>query len=727
MKSLYKVSVLQFLAASLMILSVLSCSKDDSDAPKLNSNAVLKGSVSATPPATKTQHEYSDKTLKVRWNNGDEIAVSDGTELYKFTQAGSISDDGHTALFSIDSTVSFAEGEIIAVYPYVSDLSYNLTSQEGNINNLFQTDLLLAKAKVTGTKIEDLVFKPVCTVLRLPKDMIITDEDYSGEIRLTISGNNVGGRIIISKTGGIEVIPEKISFRVGLIHGKLSNDAYITFLPIDQESSDIYFFDSERGDHFEVLAEKIATSNMYTVKNQIRGFVDFKDENFKTYCVRYFDLNQDGEISFAEAKMIKKIIVYTEATYGLRPSFDIKSLGGIEYFENLTYLKCSGTSASSSQYEPSSGGSGKLIELDVSKNLLLDTLICSANQLTQLDISCNKKLSYLDCGHNMISQLDVSNNMELTNLGCESNLLANLIITNNPTIRIINCTYNKLLTQLDVSNNKSLKQIYSSYSAIDYLDVSGDISLEILNCSYGSINQLLMKQCAKLTDLDCSVNELEELRLEDCHVLAILKCSGNNLTELCLNSSSLITYLDCGSNYYLSSLDVSNQPSLEYLNCSGNVTFTALDLSNNLKLKYLYCSSDQVLTSLDLSNNTELKELECGHCYQLSSLKVSNNPKLTIIDCRMCFPLTLLDVSSCTSLEHLCTRESSISSLDVSNNSLLKTINAWWGGASTCHLKTLTIKKGNNIKFYDSSSPYYYRGTDYCNPTRYGTTIVEVD
>ncbi len=727
MKTIYKTSALQYLSATLIILFVCSCSKEDSNTPELNSNVILKGTVSATIPATKTQHEYSDKTLKVCWKNGDEIAVSDGKELFKFTQKGELSDDGHTALFASDDNITFEDEEIIAVYPYIDNLAYDITSQEGTIEKLFQTDLLLARAQITSSEVEDLAFKPLCAVFRLPKDMLITDEDYTGEIKLAINGNNVGGRINISKTGGIEVIPERIFFKVGLIHGKISNDTYISFIPIDQESSNIYFFDSERGDHFEVLADKIATSNMYTVKNQIRGFVDFKDEGFKRYCVQNFDLNQDGEISYAEAKMVKRIFVYTEAKSGYRPSFDIESLGGIEYFENLTYLRCSGTSASSSQYQPSSGGSGKLKELDVSKNLLLDTLICWANQLTQLDVCYNKKLSYLDCGHNKISQLDLSNNEELTNLGCESNLLTSLVVINNPNICIINCDYNKLLTHLDGSNNKSLKYLFCNYSKIDYLDVSGDVSLEILNCSQGSINQLLLRQCENLTELDCSDNEIGELRLDDCNMLVKLECSGNNLSELDIRKNKLITYLGCGSNYYLAALDVSNQSSLEYLNCGGNVAFTSLDLSHNLRLKYLYCSSDQVLTSLDLSNNTELEEVECGHCYQLSSLKVSNNPKLTIIDCRMCFPLTSLDVSSCTSLVHLCTRQSSISSLDVSNNSLLKTINAWWGGSSTCHLKTLTIKKGSNIKYYDSSSGYYYRGTDYCNPTRYGTTIVEVD
>ena len=113
------------LTIGLLILTVLlfSCSKEDSSVPKMFKVSCLKGNVDGTTPATKTIHEFSGNTLKVKWNKGDEIAVSNGTNLYRFIQTGELSNDGHSALFKTVSSVSFVQGEMIAVYPYTTNLT----------------------------------------------------------------------------------------------------------------------------------------------------------------------------------------------------------------------------------------------------------------------------------------------------------------------------------------------------------------------------------------------------------------------------------------------------------------------------------------------------------------------------------------------------------------------------------------------------------------------------
>ena len=103
------------------------------------------------------------------------------------------------------------------------------------------------------------------------------------------------------------------------------------------------------------------------------GNVSFEDENFKSSCLVWNDLNDDGEISFAEALLVTAI--------GCDGS-SIHSLSGIAAFTNLKSLSCS---------------SNLLISIDISNNPSLQDLLCSNNQLISLDVSKNLLLERLDC------------------------------------------------------------------------------------------------------------------------------------------------------------------------------------------------------------------------------------------------------------------------------------------------------------------------------------------
>ncbi|MCK9310123.1 MAG: leucine-rich repeat domain-containing protein, partial [Candidatus Cloacimonetes bacterium] len=75
--------------------------------------------------------------------------------------------------------------------------------------------------------------------------------------------------------------------------------------------------------------------------------IHIPDPNFKRYCIKNFDVNNDGEISIEEALKIRHI-----DCCGL----NIKSLEGIGNFHNLKKLHCD---------------ENKLTSLDLSNNLLL--------------------------------------------------------------------------------------------------------------------------------------------------------------------------------------------------------------------------------------------------------------------------------------------------------------------------------------------------------------------
>lgn len=94
-----------------------------------------------------------------------------------------------------------------------------------------------------------------------------------------------------------------------------------------------------------------------------------EDSKFKSFCLSYFDSNNDGKISSEEAVSVKKMDCENKG---------ITSLKGIEYFTSLTYLNCR---------------NNKLTSLDVSKNTKLVEFWCDYNNLTSLDVSKNTQLT----------------------------------------------------------------------------------------------------------------------------------------------------------------------------------------------------------------------------------------------------------------------------------------------------------------------------------------------
>ena len=327
---------------------------------------------------------------------------------------------------------------------------------------------------------------------------------------------------------------------------------------------------------------------------------NFPDDNFRNYVLNGgFDTENNGYFSASEIESVKEIRCENS---------NIVSLQGIEFFNNLTVLKCY---------------SNQIVTVDVSKNAALTELWCSNNQLTTLDVSKNIELTTLWCGYNQLTSLDVSNNAVLDTLGCDNNQLTTLDVSNNAALTTLACKFNQLTT-LDVSNNAALTTLSCISNQLTSLDVSND---------------------AELTTLVCYSNQLTSLDVSNNTALTTLDCGGNQLTSLDVSNNTALTKLSCGSNQ-LTSLDVSNNAALTTLDC-GYSQLTSLDVSNNAALRSLSCGGNQ-LTTLDVSNNAALSSLSCGG-NQLTSLDVSNNDKLGWLDCRK-NKITMLDISKNTKL-----------------------------------------------------------------------------
>lgn len=222
---------------------------------------------------------------------------------------------------------------------------------------------------------------------------------------------------------------------------------------------------------------------------------NFPDENFREYLK---DIDEDGDGYFKRNEMDNVTSIDVS-------SKNIKNLDGINYFTNLTSLKC----ANNQLTELKISGFSKLQILDVSGNRNLQELICSNNQLTTLDLGGNLNLRTLWCNLNQLTSIDVSQNPELVQLLCGNNQLKELDINNNKKLNILECKENKL-TSLDLTNN---------------------LDLLLVDCSNNQLSNLETKN-PKMNHLWCINNHLSSLDVSKNIELVSLRCYKNHLVNL---------------------------------------------------------------------------------------------------------------------------------------------------------------------------------------------------
>ena len=218
---------------------------------------------------------------------------------------------------------------------------------------------------------------------------------------------------------------------------------------------------------------------------------NFPDLFFQTYIKEKYDKDGDGKLSKKERKRVLSISVGEYSDYQLEYEYPpVESLQGIEFFPELKYINCSGSSLDS---------------LDVTKNTKLRTLICNSNELKRLDVSSNKNLEMLNCSENKIAKLTLKKNRNLIELFCGENRVK----------------------KLDVSRNEKLK---------------------VLSIEKNKLKKISVTKLKKLQSLTCSFNEITRLNLRSNRRLDTLYCTGNKLKKLDLRNNKLLQYLYCQSN-----------------------------------------------------------------------------------------------------------------------------------------------------------------------------------
>lgn len=155
-------------------------------------------------------------------------------------------------------------------------------------------------------------------------------------------------------------------------------------------------------------------------------------------------------------------------------------------------------------------------------------------------------------------------------------------------------------------------------------------------------------------------------------------------------------------NYLITDLTgIEDFASLEFLHC-GNNSIQNVSFAGVVNLKTLVLQQNP-LVSIDVSSNLLLEGLYLGNpdidvlpFPPIASLDLSSNINLIELDCPACTSLTNLDVTNNTNLKYLNVWFCDLYSLDLSNNSLLETL-------IIGEYSPFTIAVSNNLTMVDVS------------------------
>lgn len=495
---------LRILFVGFLSFIALSCSyegsfvpEDFTDAGSPDFYAVID---EQSGPDTKV---FSDDQLHILWNADDRISIfNKTTDNQEYIFSGADGDNSGQFKKVSGSTDGAYLSKVYALYPYDKStaitsfgvISFTIPAEQIYEENTFGRGANCMVSRFDGNLLK---FKNIGGYLsfRLYGDDVSVSS-------ISLRGNNgeiLAGKCSIEIPGDDPVITFASSASTKsvtltcetpvLLGGSSSESTEFWFvLPpivftkgftVTVTASDGSVF--EKSTNREIKIERSAINRMaaFEVKPAFMGNIVFEDANFKAYCVKNFDTDGDGEISYDESKSVKEIDVDTK---------DIASLKGIEHFTNLESLICSPSYSYcivlNGWHLYELGGEeviGLLTSLDLSKNTKLKSIKCDGNQLIFLDLSANTEIESLSCQYNYLKTLDVSNNAALSQMHCKHNKLTGLDISACVNLQTLDC-YSNQLTSLDTSNNRVLSYLSCYRNQLTSIDVSRNSQLSYFSC-----------------------------------------------------------------------------------------------------------------------------------------------------------------------------------------------------------------------------------------------------
>ena len=338
-----------YIAASLLML--VACTREVSI-------GIPNGVMTIT---AKTETSENTKTVvegetHVYWEPGDEIAVFSGGKSGKFTTG--ITASSATAEFSGTlGNDAWTEGmDLWAVYPYSETAVLDGTSittvlpsgQEARAGS-FGKGVNLSVSHATT---QELQFYNVGGGIRFS----LSEEGIQRVVLMGMNGENLAGKVTVGFQGGVPAIldvaegktsititpPDGTAFAtdtwyyIVAVPGALEKGFTLQFQKADKVGSRV--FDKpvtiKRG-IFGQLSHADEGADYSTVSD---NNIVFKDELVKSIVVKYFDTNEDSELSYREAAVVLSFMVDKAETRSTEEKVSIFAGTGITSFDELVYF-----------------------------------------------------------------------------------------------------------------------------------------------------------------------------------------------------------------------------------------------------------------------------------------------------------------------------------------------------------------------------------------------------
>ncbi len=208
-------------------------------------------------------------------------------------------------------------------------------------------------------------------------------------------------------------------------------------------------------------------------------FVEIPDIEFEKELIRV-GIDSDGEINQkllkTDAEKVTKLSLYNT---------DINTLKGIEAFVNLKNLDAE---------------ANKLTSIDLSNNVLLDTIHLGFNNLTTIKGLNNAlNLKWLSLSGNLFTEFTIEN-PSIESILMSHNELTSFNVNQCPKLTGVLLHINKL-EALDFSNNPLLETLIFSDNKVKTIDLDNNVNLEYIYCSSNLFTSFDVSKLNKLVDL----------------------------------------------------------------------------------------------------------------------------------------------------------------------------------------------------------------------------------
>lgn len=285
------------------------------------------------------------------------------------------------------------------------------------------------------------------------------------------------------------------------------------------------------------------------------------------------DSNNDGIIQINEAQAITTLNVSS-----LQSTEKIENMEGIQYFTNLTELRCQ---------------SNLITTLDVTALTNLELLYCSSNQLNILNID----------GLNQLSTLWATNNN---------------------------------LTSINLTGLDTIWWIWVSNNNLTEISLAGLGTLEAIWIANNQLSSIDFSATPNLINVDVSGNLLSEIEVNFLNELEYLDCHNNQIEEISISNLAILQTLYIGNNL-IEEIDGSQNPNLIEIHCQSNPNLTYINMKNGA---ISTADPDMLYFGFSFYDTPELTFIcmDEGEEYALSESGYDpNNVTVSTTDCTMSF------------------------------------------------------------------------------------------